>query len=72
MQITDIAGKVTLNNGIQMPYLGLGVYKTKDGEEVENALLCALRAGYRLVDTAAYYNNEEGVGKVIRNCRIPR
>jgi diketogulonate reductase-like aldo/keto reductase len=63
---------VTLHNGVQMPWLGLGVYKVKDGEEVINAVRTALEIGYRHIDTAAYYQNEEGVGKAVRESGIPR
>lgn len=72
MKITDISGKVTFSNGVKMPYLGLGVYKSKDGLEVVNAISYALDAGYRLIDTAAFYENEEGVGEGIRKSNIPR
>lgn len=63
---------VTLNNGITMPQLGLGVWQTKDGEEVEQAVGAALEAGYRLIDTAAVYGNEAGVGRAIAASAIPR
>lgn len=72
MKITDINGKVKLVNGVEMPYLGLGVYKADDGKEVINSIEHALEAGYRLIDTAAFYGNEEGVGEAIRNSEIPR
>ncbi|MFT4203230.1 MAG: aldo/keto reductase [Chitinophagaceae bacterium] len=72
MDITDITGKVILNNGTQMPYLGLGVYKTKDGREVVQAVHDALDIGYRHIDTAAFYKNEEGVGDAIKTFGIPR
>jgi diketogulonate reductase-like aldo/keto reductase len=65
MKITDMYGAVTLHNGVQMPYLGLGVYQTTDGEEVKNAVTDALDAGYRHIDTAAAYFNEYGVGQAI-------
>jgi len=55
-----------------MPQLGLGVWQAKEGEEVEFAVRTALEAGYRLIDTAAIYGNEEGVGKAIRASGIPR
>lgn len=55
-----------------MPWLGLGVYKSKEGEEVENAVKTALKIGYRSIDTAALYENERGVGKAIRDSGIPR
>jgi diketogulonate reductase-like aldo/keto reductase len=54
-----------LNNGVQMPWLGLGVFKTREGTEVINAVKNAIDAGYRSIDTAAYYQNETGVGKAI-------
>ena len=55
-----------------MPYLGLGVFKTADGEEVENAVRWALETGYRHIDTAAIYQNERGVGKAVKKSGIPR
>lgn len=72
MKITDIKGTVTLQNGVKMPSLGLGVYKSKNGEEVKNAINYALDAGYRLIDTASFYDNEEGVGEAIKNSNINR
>jgi len=61
-----------LNNGIEIPVLGLGTWKAREGEEVENAVLWALGAGYRLIDTAKIYRNEEGVGRGIKRSGIPR
>ncbi|QYA26976.1 aldo/keto reductase [Gramella sp. MT6] len=72
MKITNIQGKVKLANEVEMPYLGLGVYKADNGEEVKTSIQHALEAGYRLIDTAAFYGNEEGVGEAIRNSEIPR
>ncbi len=72
MKITDLQGTVKLNNGVEMPYFGLGVFQSKAGEEVENAVRYAVDAGYRSIDTAAIYKNEEGVGKAIRNCGVDR
>ena len=72
MNITDINGRVELSNGVKMPYLGLGVYKANDGTEVINSVSHALNTGYRLIDTAAFYENEEGVGVAIRKSKIPR
>jgi diketogulonate reductase-like aldo/keto reductase len=63
---------VTLNNGIKMPQLGLGVWRAADGDEVEQAVAAALKAGYRLIDTAAVYQNEAGVGRAIKSSGIPR
>lgn len=71
-QITDIKGTFTLHNGVEMPYLGLGVYLSQDGQEVVNAIKWAVEAGYRHIDTAAIYNNEEGVGRGISECEVPR
>jgi diketogulonate reductase-like aldo/keto reductase len=65
MNITDINGTVQLANGVQMPYFGLGVFKTKEGQEVIDSVTYALDAGYRHIDTAAIYGNEEGVGIAI-------
>ncbi|WP_025950411.1 aldo/keto reductase [Geobacillus thermocatenulatus] len=62
----------TLHNGVKMPWVGLGVYKVKEGEEVRSAVRTALEIGYRHVDTAAFYENEEGVGQAIRESSIPR
>ncbi|MCL6445209.1 MAG: aldo/keto reductase [Alicyclobacillus sp.] len=72
MTATHVAGTTTLNNGQKMPWLGLGVWKTKNGEEVENAVRYALNAGYRHIDTATLYANEEGVGNAIAQSGIPR
>lgn len=63
---------ITLNNGITMPQLGLGVWKAKDGAEVENAVKVALENNYRLIDTAAAYGNESGVGTALRGSGIDR
>ena len=68
----NISSKVKLNNGVEMPWLGLGVFLSKDGEEVENAVKLALQNGYRHIDTAAIYKNERGVGNAIIASGIPR
>lgn len=62
----------TLNNGVEIPQLGLGVWQTKDGQEVIDSIHAAVDNGYRLIDTAAIYGNEEGVGEAIRTASIPR
>lgn len=62
----------TLNNGVTMPWLGLGVWKTKEGEEVIQSVKSAIAAGYRSIDTAAIYGNEEGVGQAIRESGVSR
>ncbi|WUR81705.1 aldo/keto reductase [Streptomyces phaeochromogenes] len=62
---------VTLNNGVEMPILGFGVYQIPP-EQTERAVTDALAAGYRLLDTAAAYGNEEAVGRAIKAAGIPR
>jgi 2,5-diketo-D-gluconate reductase A len=62
---------VTLNNGVQMPILGFGVYQIP-AEQTEQAVTDALAAGYRHIDTAAAYGNEEAVGRAIKSSGIPR
>ncbi len=64
--------KITLNNGVEIPQVGLGVFQTKEGAEVEQAVGAALEAGYRLIDTAAIYGNEAGVGRAIKASGLPR
>ncbi len=63
---------VQLNNGVEMPILGLGVYQVRDLQECENCVYDAIQAGYRLIDTAAAYANEEAVGKAIKKSGLPR
>ena len=63
---------VTLNNSVKMPVLGLGVYQIPPGRTTQAVVLTALKLGYRLIDTAAFYGNEEDVGKAIKQSRIPR
>ena len=62
---------VTLNNGVKMPQLGYGVYQTPP-EDTEKCVLAAIKNGYRSIDTAQAYGNEEGVGEAISKCGIPR
>ena len=62
---------VTLNNGVKMPKLGYGVYQTPP-EETESCVLTAIKNGYRSIDTAQAYGNEEGVGNAIIKCGLPR
>ncbi|GAA6491041.1 aldo/keto reductase [Candidatus Bariatricus faecipullorum] len=63
---------VTLNNGVKMPTLGFGVYQIKDHDQCVQAVKDAIATGYRLIDTAASYGNEEAVGQAIRECGVPR
>jgi len=64
--------KVILNNGVAMPILGFGVYQVPDAEECERCVSDALRIGYRLIDTAAAYMNEEAVGNALRKSGVAR
>ncbi len=70
--IKDIKGGFSLHNGVKMPYFGLGVYLSEEGDEVINSVKWALQSGYRHIDTAAIYNNEEGVGQGIKTSGVPR
>jgi len=63
---------VTLNNGVEMPIFGLGVYQVANLQECEQTVAAALEVGYRLIDTAAAYMNEEAVGKAIKKSGVPR
>ncbi len=63
---------IKLNNGIEMPILGFGVFQLADENECERAVLDALQTGYRLIDTAASYRNERAVGRAIKASEIPR
>ena len=63
--------KVKLNNGIEMPILGYGVYQVTP-EECERCVSDAISVGYRSIDTAQAYHNEEGVGNAISKCGVPR
>ena len=64
--------QVTLNNGVEMPMLGYGVFQIADARECERCVVDAIQAGYRLIDTAASYLNEAAVGKGIRGAGVPR
>jgi 2,5-diketo-D-gluconate reductase A len=63
---------VTLNNGVAMPVLGFGVFQVSDPAECERSVSDALQVGYRLIDTAASYGNEEAVGTALRRSSVPR
>jgi methylglyoxal/glyoxal reductase len=62
----------TLHNGVKMPWFGLGVYKVEEGQEVIDSVKAAIKNGYRSIDTAAIYRNEEGVGQAIKESGVPR
>ena len=68
----DIRTTINLNNGIKIPILGLGVWQIPNGKVCEEAVLNALNTGYRHIDTAAAYKNEESVGNAIRKSNIAR
>ena len=71
--MTDVnVPTVKLNNGVEMPTLGFGVFQIPDLSQAEQAVTAALDSGYRLIDTAAAYQNEEAVGKAIKNSSIKR
>lgn len=63
---------VRLNSGVEMPILGFGVFQVTDLDECERSVLDAIATGYRLIDTAASYENEEAVGRAIRRSGVPR
>ncbi|WP_175615059.1 aldo/keto reductase [Piscibacillus halophilus] len=70
--VNSLQSTTTLHNGVKMPRLGLGVFLVEEGEEVYNSVKWALEHGYKSIDTAAIYGNEEGVGKAIKDSGIPR
>ena len=69
---TNLKDTVTLHNGVEMPWLGLGVFKVQEGEEVIQSVKAAIQNGYISIDTAAIYGNEEGVGQAIKESGVPR
>lgn len=70
--IKHLQDTVTLNNNVKIPGFGLGVFKVEAGATTYDAVRTALKLGYRLIDTAAFYDNEEAVGRAIRDSGIPR
>ncbi|MEK4248568.1 aldo/keto reductase [Paenibacillus sp. FSL W7-1287] len=64
--INHLRSTATLSNGVQMPWLGIGVFKVEEGPELVQAVKFAIKHGYRSIDTASIYGNEEGVGQAIR------
>ena len=70
--IQSIKDRVALYNDVQMPWFGLGVFESKEGQEVRDAVTCALKNGYRSIDTASIYGNELGVGEALKHSEIPR
>ncbi|USK60550.1 aldo/keto reductase [Peribacillus asahii] len=70
--ISNIKETITLHNGVKIPQLGFGVFKVENGSQTVQSVKKALEVGYRSIDTAAIYQNEEGVGQAIRESGIPR
>ncbi|MEH7081707.1 aldo/keto reductase [Neobacillus drentensis] len=69
---TSLKDTTTLHNGVKMPWVGLGVFKVTEGEEVVQSVKAAIKNGYISIDTAAIYKNEEGVGQAIKESGVPR
>ncbi|MFW5716165.1 MAG: aldo/keto reductase [Spirochaetota bacterium] len=72
MAIASLRSTVRLNNGIRMPMFGLGCTRAEEEQNTEQAVLTAINAGYRLVDTASVYENEEAIGRAVRSSPVPR
>jgi len=68
----NLSSRVKLNNGVEIPYLGLGTFQAKDGGETYDAVKWALEAGYKHIDTASVYGNEVSVGKAIKESGVAR
>lgn len=72
MALRGLNDTYTLNNGVKIPVVGFGTWQTPDGEVAEKSVLAALNSGYRHIDTAAAYGNEESVGRAIKKSGIRR
>jgi diketogulonate reductase-like aldo/keto reductase len=70
--LKSLQDTTTLHNGVKMPWFGLGVYKVQEGEEALQSVKAAIKAGYRAIDTAALYQNEESVGQAIKESGVAR
>ncbi|WP_026695195.1 aldo/keto reductase [Peribacillus kribbensis] len=70
--IKSLQDYTVLHNGVKMPWFGLGVYKVEEGQEVFNSVKAAIKNGYRSIDTASFYKNEDGVGEAIKASGVPR
>lgn len=68
----NLKSATKLANGVEMPWFGLGVFKVQEGQEVVDSVKAAIKAGYRSIDTATVYGNEEGVGQAIRESGVAR
>lgn len=71
MEQNRLTDSFRMNNGNTIPCIGYGTYKTSE-EDVYDAVISAVEAGYRHIDTAAYYKNEAGIGRAVRDCGVPR
>mgnify|MGYP001134806621 CR=1 FL=1 len=71
MEYRKLTDSFVMHNGKTIPCIGYGTYKTSE-EEVYDAVIAAIKAGYRHIDTAAFYKNEAGVGRAVRECGVPR
>jgi methylglyoxal/glyoxal reductase len=71
-EIKSLQDTTVLHNGVKMPWFGLGVFKVEEGQEVVNSVKWAIEAGYKSIDTAAIYRNEEGVGQAIKESGVAR
>lgn len=71
-RVRGLGATVQLNNGVEMPWLGLGVFEISDDAEAERVVRRAIESGYRHIDTAALYGNERGVGAAVRTCGLER
>lgn len=72
IMLLTLDSRAVLNNGVEIPLLGLGVYQSPPGQTTENAVRYALMIGYRLIDTAQLYGNEEDVGRALRKSGVSR
>lgn len=70
--LRDLSSTIGLSNGVRMPRLGLGTYRSAQGGDVEASVAAALEIGYRSIDTASLYGNEEGIGAALRASGVPR
>jgi diketogulonate reductase-like aldo/keto reductase len=68
----NLESTVSLNNGVKLPWIGFGTFQLPSGDTTYNSVITALKAGYRSIDTAMMYNNEEDVGRAIRDSEVPR
>lgn len=70
--MNNLQSTTKLANGVEMPWFGLGVFKVEDGQQVIDSVKWAINAGYKSIDTAKIYENEEGVGQAVKEAGVPR